>query len=87
MACPVGLPEILDQMVERYNEYLKAEKKVLQSQEYTIEGRNLRNADLRYIQSEIGKLWKDILNLCDIVHGTGRGKAIITQRINVLHDS
>ena len=46
----------LAQLQERLNAYLAAETAILQSQEYSIDGRRLRRADLEQVRAEIASL-------------------------------
>lgn len=63
--------EILRRRLELY---MAAEEKILNAQEYTIDSRRLRRADLPYVQKKITEL-SDEIRLLEA--GNGNRKAVV----------
>ncbi|RXZ26640.1 hypothetical protein EPT55_08550 [Fusobacterium necrophorum] len=66
---------------EKYQQYLKAEEKILTGQEYEIEGRRLTRADLKDVQKGL-KYWE---LKCEEVGNQSSGK-IKNYRVVVKND-
>lgn len=59
----------LEKKEERLEAYLKSEKEILASQEYTVQGRQMKKAELAEVRKGIKELEDEILRM-----GSGRKK-------------